>query len=174
MLAGITCGRSRLWPTNVVHRRIYDDFFTPYRPESVQKLSEGSAMQIPALFISSSSDTPPPRGKTKLPPAPVSEPSVDTTVKEAPGPDKKPAPVKATQPKLPHERDESVDMTPATPSKKGGKHTATSRMACRIPIGVRPLTEPTRSRNKQHRHMLLLSYLYFHASRSLHSYRELR
>jgi len=59
-----------------------------------------------------------PPDKTELPPQPVSEPSVDTTQK-APGPNKKPAPVKATLPKLPHERDESVDMTPTTPSKIG-------------------------------------------------------
>ena len=53
------------------------------------------------------------------PPQPVSEPSVDTTQKEAPGPEADPAPVKATLPKLPHERDQSIDMTPATPSPEG-------------------------------------------------------
>ena len=50
-------------------------------------------------------------------PPPVSEPSVDTTKKGAPGP-QTPGPVKANAPKLPHERDESVDMTKATPHKE--------------------------------------------------------
>ena len=53
------------------------------------------------------------------PPPPVSEPSVDTTTKEAPGPETDPVPVKATLPKLPHERDQSIDMTPATPTAEG-------------------------------------------------------
>ena len=55
----------------------------------------------------------------RTPPPPVSEPSVDTTTKEAPGPETDPAPVKATLPKLPHERDQSIDMTPATPTAEG-------------------------------------------------------
>ena len=58
---------------------------------------------------------PPPSSSPAHPP--VSEPSVDTTKKEAPGP-QTPGPVKANAPKLPHERDESVDMTKATPHKE--------------------------------------------------------
>jgi hypothetical protein len=72
---------------------------------------EGSVMNTPVLLTKASSDNPP------TPPVP--EPSVDTTKKEAPGPGKKPGPVKATLPKLPHERDESVDDTPAAPSEHG-------------------------------------------------------
>ena len=53
-------------------------------------------------------------GSTESPVAPVAEPSIDTTRREAPGPNTL-ARVQATQPKLPHERDESVDMTNATP-----------------------------------------------------------
>ena len=52
----------------------------------------------------------------RTPPPPVSEPSVDTTTKEAPGPETDPVPVKATLPKLPHERDQSVGMTDGNPS----------------------------------------------------------
>ena len=55
----------------------------------------------------------------RTPPPPVSEPSGDTTTKEAPGPETDPVPVKATLPKLPHERDQSIDMTPATPTAEG-------------------------------------------------------
>ncbi len=55
-------------------------------------------------------------------PAPTGpEPSVDTTKRQAPGPDTQ-GPLKAGQsaakeenPKLPHERDESVDMTHGKP-----------------------------------------------------------
>ena len=37
----------------------------------------------------------------RTPPPPVSEPSVDTTTKEAPGPETDPVPVKATLPETP-------------------------------------------------------------------------
>ena len=50
------------------------------------------------------------------------EPSIDTTKRQMPGPDTQgplktdPAPAKNTEtPKLPHERDESVDMTHGEP-----------------------------------------------------------
>ena len=65
---------------------------------------------------------PRPSNRDESTPAPTaSEPSVDTTKRQAPGP-KTQGPLKAGQsaakeekPKLPHERDESVDMTHGEP-----------------------------------------------------------
>lgn len=57
-------------------------------------------------------NAPDPSPETPAPP--VSEPSIDTTKRQAPGP-QTPGPVKVEAPKLPHERDQSVDMTQDTP-----------------------------------------------------------
>ena len=57
-------------------------------------------------------NAPDPSPETPAPP--VTEPSIDTTKRQAPGP-QSPGPVKVEAPKLPHERDQSVDMTQDTP-----------------------------------------------------------